>query len=251
MQQPTGHRLTGYRRPATRHDALDLLARPGHLAYAGGTTILHDPGGAPVEVVDLQAAGLGGIEATDDAVSIGATVDLHAVVDHERIPDLVRRAARRELPSTLRPLATVGGTIARAEAESLLTAALLVHAAEVVVEHAASGPRVAPLDALLVDGLAPGELIVSVSLNPGGRGAISSTARTPADEPIVAAVARRTADRTWLALCGVAAHPVLIDVSRLEAALAELQPPGDHRGSPEYRMHLAGVLSARALAEVR
>jgi CO/xanthine dehydrogenase FAD-binding subunit len=245
------HRLIGYHRPSTRGGALELLARPDHLALAGGTAIRHDPGGRPTEVVDLQAAGLDRIDVVDTVVTLGATVDLQTMIDDDRLPALVRDAARRELPSTLRTLATVGGTVARGESSSVLLAALLVHAAEVTVEHAATGARVAPLPAALASGLAPGELIVAVSLVGAGEGALAVTGRTPADEPIVAAAARRDGDRLWLALGGVGPHPVLVDSGRLDAAIAELQPPSDHRGSAEYRRHLASVLAARALAAVR
>jgi len=48
------------------------------------------------------------------------------------------------------------------------------------------------------------------------------------------------------AVSGVAPHPVLIDLLRI----AELDPPGDFRGSSSYRAHLAAVLTARALTTV-
>jgi CO/xanthine dehydrogenase FAD-binding subunit len=78
---------------------------------------------------------------------------------------------------------------------------------------------------------------------------VARTARTRADRPIVAAVARRTPDgQRRLALTGVAAVPVL--VAPTPDAADGLEPPGDFRGSTEYRRALAGVLARRALEGV-
>ncbi len=55
------HQLVGYHRPKSIADATGLLNGPDRLALAGGTTIRHDGGGNPVELIDLQALGLGGI----------------------------------------------------------------------------------------------------------------------------------------------------------------------------------------------
>ena len=74
-----------------------------------------------------------------------------------------------------------------------------------------------------------------------------ATARTPADTPIVAALGRRTDEGALrLALTGVAATPVLVDADHLDA----LDPPGDFRGTPAYRRHLAAVLTARVAEEL-
>jgi CO/xanthine dehydrogenase FAD-binding subunit len=49
-----------------------------------------------------------------------------------------------------------------------------------------------------------------------------------------------------LAATGVASTPVIIDLDHLD----ELDPPGDFRGSPAYRRHVAGTLGARVVAEL-
>ena len=73
-------------------------------------------------------------------------------------------------------------------------------------------------------------------------------ARTPADAPIVAAVARRTPDQqTLLALCGVAQTPVLVDPDDVADSI---DPPGDFRGSAEYRRAMALTLTQRVLEEI-
>jgi CO/xanthine dehydrogenase FAD-binding subunit len=47
-------------------------------------------------------------------------------------------------------------------------------------------------------------------------------------------------------MTGVAVTPVLVD----RDDLGSLQPPGDFRGSPDYRRQLAGVLTGRVLARL-
>ena len=82
------HQLVGYHRPGSIADAIRLLDGPDRVALAGGTTIRHDGGGDPVELVDLQALGLDGIVADGALVHIGATA---AVARHRRRHDRRRR----------------------------------------------------------------------------------------------------------------------------------------------------------------
>lgn len=236
------YRIDGYHRPTSVTEAVGLLAEPGRLALAGGTSIRHDGGSRPTEVVDLQALGLDRITSEQDVVHLGAMVRLHDLVGHEAVPDLVRRTARSEMPSTLRTIATVGGTIGAAGSDSTFLAALLVHDAS--VQFADGGSEA--LSSVLKDGLVTGELIVAVAVNRSGATAIAVTGRTPADDPIVAAVARSAEDGVRLALSGVGSTPELVEPGDLD----RLEPPGDFRGSSAYRRHLAQVLSARVLQEL-
>jgi CO/xanthine dehydrogenase FAD-binding subunit len=99
-----------------------------------------------------------------------------------------------------------------------------------------------PLSALAVR---HGELVTAVAFQTGGRGAAERVARTPADDPIVAAVARVGDDgEVRLALCGVGNRPVLLFPSDLDT----LAPPGDFRGSAAYRREMAALLTRRVLA---
>ena len=240
------YRIEAYHRPTSVIDAVGLHASPDRLALAGGTTLRHDGGSRSTEVVDLQALGLDHIapdgDLDNDIVRIDAMVTLQDLADSDVVPDLIRAAARAELPSTLRTLATVGGTIGAAGADSLLLTALLVHDTSV---HFADG-RSEALPAVLATGLDAGELVVAIEAQTSGRTAVAKTGRTPNDDPIVAAAARTTDDGIHLALCGVAPTPQLIDVGELD----RLEPPGDFRGSAEYRRHLAAVLSARVIEEL-
>lgn len=234
--------VLAYHRPESLDEASTLLADPDRRAVGGGTVVVPEARQITetgVELVDLQALGLDGIETVGARLRLGAMVRLGDLTTS--VPALIVDLARRELPSALRNQATIGGTVARVDPDSVLLAGLLAHDA-VVELHAGSTALVD----LLTEGLG-NRLITAVTLEPAGAGAIAATGRTPADEPIVAAVARAAPGGARLVLTGVAATPILVDPADPTAGLS---PIADFRGSTEYRIHLAGILSARALAEV-
>ena len=219
-----------------------------------------DVGG--VEVVDLQAIDLVGIEWRDDAVlRIGAMTRLQELVDSDDVPSVVREAANHELPSTLRAQSTIGGCIASGDPDSELLATLLVHDGRVHIAQA-SGSIEVPLDELLAElPVASGRIITAVSIDTRGASSLMRTGRTPADRPIVAVVARQLDGRRWVAFTGVAATPVLVNSTAVGRSLlpsgdgvaasdphgtSRLEPIGDFRGSSEYRRALARILAARA-----
>jgi len=237
--------VLAYHRPGNLDEASTLLAGDNRRALGGGTVVVPDSRvqrDVGVELVDLQALGLDGIESDGDRVVMGAMVRLGELTTHELAPALLRDLARRELPSALRNQATIGGTVALAESSSVLLAGLLVHDAQVML-HGSTGRQ---LDDVLASGL-DGGIITAVSIDSTGHGAIAATGRTPADEPIVAAVARTGADGVRLVLTGVAPTPIQVDPADPTAGLS---PIGDFRGSVDYRLHLAAVLSARVVEEV-
>jgi CO/xanthine dehydrogenase FAD-binding subunit len=241
-------RVYEYSRPATLGEALACLANPGAVLMGGGTKVNADQYADPVAVVDLQALRLDGMSRHDDGLLIGATVTLQRLSQADDVPAVIAEAARREVPSTLRAMATVGGCIAAADPASELLASLLVHDARVTLAGP-DGQHERELAVVLTDrGELAGRIIVAVDVETDGLAAAARAARTRADRPIVAAVARRTAGRgRRLALTGVAETPVLLAG---ESASDDLDPPGDFRGSPEYRRALARVLARRVLEEV-
>ncbi len=239
-------KVCAYRRPATLRAAFALLDRPGAVAIGGGTKVNAEPAAGPIEVIDLQALGLNGIDPVEGGLlRIGATVTLQQLADTPAVPFVVREAARREQPSTLRAQATIGGAIVTADPESELLATLLVHDAVVGVA-ADTGSKEIALEVLLGRlPLAAGVLVTAVTIHTDGVGSVARAGRTRADRAIVAAAARVATDGTErLALSGVAATPVLV------ADVDELDPPGDFRGSGEYRRALAEILVARVLEDV-
>ena len=175
------------------------------MALAGGTILNADDDPTPVAMVDLQGLGLTDMESGADRIRLGAMVTLDNLKSDDRMPDGVRDAARAELPSTMRTLATVGGTVAVGDPDSVLLAALLVHAAEVHV----AGPDEtggAPLaNVLRSNGPCHGHLITAVSLTTGGTTVCESVGRTPADTPIVSATGRYDEPRAAGSPCAMTA----------------------------------------------
>lgn len=237
--------IRDYHRPVGIDEALALLGRTDvtSVVLAGGTVVNADQSARPIEVVDLQALGLSGIDEVDGRVRIGAMGTLQEIVDSALVPELVREAARCEAPNTIRHMATIGGTVATADAESGLVAALLVHEATVEITSE-EGTSSVPLPDLLGDRSSiGGAVIAAVHLQPHGATTWAGTGRTPVDTPIVSAYARVHDGRIRLAFTGVAATPVLVDPS----GVSDLDPPADFRGSSEYRRRLAQVLASRVL----
>lgn len=263
---------TAYHRPATLKEALRLLAEPNRVLLAGGTVLNADRERAGIEMVDLQSLGLDEISEGPGFLRIGATATLDALARHELTPDWLKEIARAEAPSTLRTLATIGGLVASGWGDSVLIAALL--ASDGLVKLA--GAPSPTLEEVLEDGVPDGAVITSVTIGNGGSCATATVGRTPADVPIVAAVARTWTPPsgipiTQLALSGVAEIPVLVDpedpttlidsLGEFLAAIgssdddtppprARLSPPGDFRGSASYRLELAKILGARALGRL-
>lgn len=236
---------TAYWRPSTIAQAFELLERPRAVVLGGGTRLNGAAGAEAVEVVDLQALGLDHIEpGPGDSLRIGAMSTLQRLVDSDHVPEVVREAARRELPSTLRAQATVGGCVATGDAESELLGALLVHEAVVHLD-ASDGSEAVPLEDLLSAlPVGTGHIVTAVTIRTSGDAAAVHTARTPADRAIVAAFARTTDAGRRIALTGVAATPILAQPGD------DLDPTGDFRGSREYRRALAAVLLERAVEAI-
>ncbi|NNC93312.1 MAG: hypothetical protein HKN80_12565 [Acidimicrobiia bacterium] len=241
--------IRAYHRPDSIEDALALVARTDVDAtiLAGGTVINGLPDEDPVDVVDLQALELNELEPAGDGLRMGAMVRLSDLADSDLVPALLRDLARREAPNTLRNAATVGGTVAAADAESELLAGLLAFEATVSIAHAIGSDSI-PLGELLADRSRLGlGIITGVTIAVGGDAAAERTGRTPADRPIVMAVARRAEDGTLvLALTGIDNTPVLLDPGDIPG----VKPASDFRGSAEYRTELARVLAGRVLARL-
>ncbi len=248
-----------YHRPQTVEEALQLLldAEGNKAILAGGTTLIPRLDDQIEEIVDLQNAGLDKLEYAAGTMSIGAMTRLQTIVDDPRAPALLREAARREGPNTFRHAATFGGIVVNAHWESELPAALLVLQTEVHIllppphplTEGDSAQTFSLSDFLThqVKNLNNG-LLACLTLQTGGQTAAARVARTPADAPIVAAVARKDeAGHIHLALSGVAKTPIPVNPDELDS----LAPPADFRGSSEYRREMAKVLSARVLNELQ
>jgi CO/xanthine dehydrogenase FAD-binding subunit len=288
---PFVHKLLNlheYHRPARRGEgiaaALDLLARPGirTAVIAGGDTLLASGDPAIEAVVDLQGLGLDRITAPhkDGLLQIGALVTRAALAawgagsESGSLIGLLAAAAHRWGGSVQRNRATVGGAVATAAADDPLVAALLACDAEVVLAER-GGERMLPIADFLPRRaaiLAAPAIITGLRV-PAAALAVAhgfeTVARTPADAPIVLAVAGLTVEqgrstRGRLVIGGAAAAPMrIVEAEALlegtplseeamaaaaERAAAAVEPAGDFRGSAEYRRAMVKVLAQRALA---
>lgn len=242
--------IKSYHRPESIEQALQLLARDGvKTAVLSGQSVVDARLDDTVdEIIDLQALGLHRIESTPSGLRIEALVTLQMLLEHPALAQPLRDIIHMEEPNTLRNMRTISSVILTPDAESQLVAALLAADAKVSIQNV-KGKQQIPLADFLQDvgGSLAGGLVTAMTLDTSGQMAAARVARTPADKPIVAAVARRGADGSiWLALCGVDKTPVLIEPHELDS----LNPPADFRGSTAYRKQMALVLSRRVLDEL-
>ncbi len=267
-----------YLRPQTIDEALALLGQPDLRAapLAGGAWLtprlrrdvdVPDPLEERVDaVVDLADLGLSFIEIEGQPGSgwlrLGAMTTLEQIAGNaacRRLADgILAQAAQREAPINQRNVATVAGALLSAASQSELLLALLALDAHAVVTT--GQPRAVPLGDLLVDllGQLGGGLVLEIKLPwpaETARGGLARVARTPTDQPIVAAAALADGNEQRLALGGVAAAPLLLRLiaqpdlpAALDAALQGASLLSDWQGSAEYRREMALVLGRRALA---
>ncbi|MEG3585921.1 MAG: FAD binding domain-containing protein [Actinomycetota bacterium] len=244
--------VLAYHRPESLKEAIELASQPDTLVIGGGTkavpTTLKQRGNG-VQIVDLQALNLVDISFLDEArkkqIIIGSMVRLSEIEEETELPDALRKLARRELPSALRNQATVGGTVASANPESVLLAGLLAYAAEIEI----NGETWVNLEEVLQNP-APSGIITSLRITideESAQTSFHSVCRTPMDTPIVSATAIKIKDQTRVVLTGVGETPVLLHKKK---DLENLDPKEDFRGTRTYRLHLASVLYERVVMEV-
>ena len=238
-------KILSYQRPENLGEAISLISLDKHVPLAGGTLLNASEDKEPLHFVDLQGLALKGTERSNGKLTIGSMMTLDEIMKNSDCPDSIRLSSRSELPSTLRTLATIGGTVASGDSDSQLIASLLVHDAEVTILNSDSEESNVPLQEVLSESNgSETQLILSIVLDPDGECVLEATGRTPADTPIVSVTARRCSDGDRMAVTGVASTPVLVDP---ENPTVSLQPPSDFRGDSEYRMHLVKILASRAL----
>jgi CO/xanthine dehydrogenase FAD-binding subunit len=233
-----------YHRPQDIEEALGLIMQKSRSAaiLAGGTALVPRLDDDVLDVIDLQSLALDQVDISTDRVIIGAMTRLQRIVAHEAIPSVVRQAAKLEGPNTLRNAATVGGTLIQCDWTSELYAALLAFDAEVTVQTAGDLFEIALQDFDADD--FPDGIVIKISFATNGAVAHERLARTPADSPIVATIGRRDPEgEIRLAFCGVAEKPLLLTLDELQSLI----PPGDFRGSSEYRRAMATVLARRVI----
>ncbi len=274
-----------YLAPTSLDEALGLLADHGDEAkvLAGGQSLvplLNFRLVRPAYLVDLNdIPGLAYVRADDGRLAIGAMTRQRAVetadVVRERCP-LLADAMPQIGHFQIRNRGTIGGSLAHADPAAELPAVVAALAGELVVRSRAGQRTLTPEQffvAYLTTAVDPAELLVEVRLPvapPRTGAAFMEVSRRHGDFALVGVAATVTLDEAGvctgcaIALTGVGPTPVvareaaraligakptpeaLEDVGR--RAAAPLRPDGDLHASSEYRTHVAGVLTRRALA---
>jgi carbon-monoxide dehydrogenase medium subunit len=272
-----------YVRPRSLAEVFDLLEAHGDGAkiLAGGQSLLASLNmrlSSPDVLVDITGvAGLAGITVQSDVVRIGA---LTRHVEIERSPEIARhvpllaQAVPHIAHVAIRNAGTFGGSVALADPAAEYPACALALGGTLVVAGRKGERRVAARDffrGLYDTALQPGEIVVAgeFPIRTGYRSAFLELARRHGDYAIVgvAAHARVDAGRISdlrLAFLGAGDRPMLAaqaaaavegrapsaDVVKAaqDAIARDLDPPADLYTSSATKLHLARVLTGRALA---
>ncbi len=273
-----------YTRPSSLDEAVQALADGGEDAkvIAGGQSLLSLLRlrlAYPDLLVDIGGLSeLRGVRDAGDALVVGA-LTTHAEVVRDPLVrahcGLVSEATATVADPAVRHRGTLGGSLAHADPAGDLPAVVLALGATMIARGLSGDREIAAADFFLdylTTSLDPGEILTGVrvpKLGPGWGYRYEKFHRTAQAWATVgvAAVARRSNGHVAEARIGLtnmglvpvraraaeeAAAGAEADRSALRAAAAhadeETQPPADLHGAPDYRRHLARVLTARALA---
>jgi aerobic carbon-monoxide dehydrogenase medium subunit len=254
-----------YVRASSAEEAVRLVGEHGDDAkfLAGGHSLLPLMKlrlAQPAVLVDIgRISELSYIRDAGDHIAIGALTRHH---DVETSPILAEHAPL--LAHATSHVGTIGGSIAHADPAADLPATTMALGATYVAQGPSGTREIAAADfyqGFLTSALAADELLTEIrvpKMNGAGWG-FQKFNRRAQDWAIVGVAAWRRNGDAGVALVNMASTPVLASsvVSALaggasvadaaEQAAAEADPQADLNASVEYRVHLAKVLTRRAL----
>jgi CO/xanthine dehydrogenase FAD-binding subunit len=273
-----------YAAPSTLAEAIALLVEHGETAklLAGGQSLVPMMNfrlARPEYVIDLnRVQGLDYITERDGMLAVGAMTRQRSL---ER-SDLIRQHYPLILEATqlighpaIRNRGTVGGSMAHADPAAELPAVLLAYGGSVMAQGPQGTREIAAEELFttyFTTVLAPDEVLTEVRFPrwpPGTGWCFLEESRRHGDFAMVGAAALLTLDAAQrctgvaVALTGVGGAPYKVveaaatlggqvpDATRIaavaQAAAAGVEPEGDIHASAEFRRHLSGVLTRRAL----
>jgi carbon-monoxide dehydrogenase medium subunit len=274
-----------YHAPASVDEALAILERYDGEArvLAGGQSLVPMMNfrlSQPRAIVDLnRIAGLGFVEEEGETVRIGSMTRQRRLESDPLIArklPLLREALRWVGHLPTRSRGTIGGSIAHADPSAEIPMVLRALEGEIVARGPQGERRIPAQDlfhAALTTSLAPLEIITEVrfpAMPAKAAHAIEEFARRKGDFAIaaVAVMLMRDGERcTKARLATAGVGPISIRLRDAEAVLeqkglgetaiaeaadkaaAEVDPISDLNGSAEYRRHLTGVLTSRAVVK--
>ncbi len=273
-----------YVRPGSLDEAVRALADGGDdvKVIAGGQSLLpllRLRLAYPDLLVDLGGIDeLRGVRESGDALVIGARTTLYQLVRDPMVAEhagLLAEATRTVADPAVRHRGTLGGALAHADPAGDLPAVVLALGGTMIA-RGPGGEREIPAADFFVDyltsALEPDEILTAVRIPKLGPGwgyryeKFHRTAQSWATVGVAALVRRSngTVAEARIGLTNMGTVPVRAAAVEQAASGAEAsrtalseaaaradegtEPPGDLHGAPDYRRHLARVLTGRALA---
>jgi carbon-monoxide dehydrogenase medium subunit len=255
-----------YAKPKTLEEALELLARPGARALAGGQSLIPSLNmrlSAPELLVDITGlSSLRGVSLEQGMVRIGALTTHTEIETDERIrkhvPMLADAVGHVAHPA-IRNRGTIGGSLALADPAAEYPACVLALEASIFITGRKGGRRVPAGEffrGLFETAVEPGELVTAVEFKAIGkdeRSAFLELTRRHGDYAIVGIAAHRGRESRFV-FFGVGSTPFFARQASqassfkesLESLKRELEPAADLYHTSKTKLHLAGVLLERA-----
>jgi len=251
--------ITEYYRPENLDQALSLIHRSDpRTVVLGGGLYINEVIKDPIAVVDVQGLGLDKIEKKGKNLQVGAAATLQSLLTSGLIPPALEKAIKHQETYNRRHAATIAGTIVSTNGRAPIAGVLLALDAD--LELVEKGKKVVSAkmgDFLpLREEILSGKLITSVLIPLSIPISYHYVARSPADLPIVAAVAAIwPSGRTRVVLLGYGDQPIMVfDGPGKEGAVIAARDAysgaADQWASGEYRSNTAAVLVKRCLDEI-
>ncbi len=273
-----------YTRPSSLAEAVQALASGGEDAkvIAGGQSLLSLLRlrlAYPDLLVDIGGLGeLRGVRDAGDALVVGALTTHYEVIRDALVREhcgLLAQATATVADPAVRHRGTIGGSLAHGDPAGDLPAVIAALDATLLVTGPAGEREIAAADFFvdyLSTTLTPGEILTGIripKLGPGWGYRYEKFQLSAQDWAVVgvAALARRDNGQVAearIGLTNMGTVPVRARAAEAAAAGAEAsrealaaagrqadegtEPPDDLRAAPDYRRHLARVLTGRALA---
>ena len=256
-----------YAKPSSLPDALKLLGDDiESKALAGGQTfipVLKQRLNKPSAVVDLGGLGLSGITSDGSTVTIGAMTNHHDIATSDviksKIPGLAKMAGWIG-DNQVRHRGTMGGSLANNDPSACYPSAVLAIGATIHTDRRAIEAEDF-FQGMFTTALEPGELITKIVFPIPSKSNYEKF-RNPASRYAMVGVFVAVGPKgTRLAITGASQSGVFRHAAMEQALTANFSPEaikhivtpadglnGDIHASPEYRAHLVGVMSKRAVA---